>query len=324
MEEKNIVVLGGGTGLSVLLGGLKKYAKNITAIVTVADDGGGSGKLRKDLGMLPPGDIRACLLALSNTQEQMEKLFSFRFSNGELKGQTFGNLFLAAMNEIYQDFGVAVKESSKILNITGNVFPVTLDEMDLVAELENGKKFLGESAIPIFSKKEKSKIKKMSLENSKVNILGDCLDAIEQADLIVLGPGSLYTSVVPNLLINKMVDAIVESKAKTVYICNVMTQSGETDDYGVYDHLRGILNHGKDGMVDYCIANTRKLDQVFLKSYKIEDSIQVLPSQRDEEELENLGVKLIKGDYIDTKEGYIRSDSEELSKTLIKLLNGDI
>lgn len=320
MKDKNVVVIGGGTGLSVLLGGLKKHTDNITAIVTVADDGGGSGKLRKDLGMLPPGDIRACLLALSNTQEQLARLFSFRFGIGELKGQSFGNLFLAAMNEIYEDFGVAVKESSKVLNITGKVLPVTLDKMDLVAELENGKKFLGESAIPKFVKKENSKIKKMSLENSEVKILKDCLDAIEKADLIVLGPGSLYTSVIPNLLINEMADAIIDAKAKTVYICNVMTQAGETENFKIIDHVKAVLDHSKTDILDYCFANSTILDERQLKNYSLEDSTQVLPTEGEIEELKKLGIKLVTGDFIDTKEGYIRSDSENLSVYLGKVL----
>lgn len=324
MKDKNVVVIGGGTGLSVLLGGLKKHTNNITAIVTVADDGGGSGKLRKDLGMLPPGDIRACLLALSNTQEQLEKLFSFRFGTGELKGQSFGNLFLAAMNEIYEDFGVAVKESSKVLNITGKVLPVTLDKMDLVGELENGKKFLGESAIPKFAKKENSRIKKMSLENSEVKILDDCLDAIENADLLVLGPGSLYTSVIPNLLINKMSDAIINANAKTVYICNVMTQSGETEGFRVIDHVNAIINHSKKDIIDYCFANSTILEEKELKNYSLEDSSQVLPKEIDFKEMENLGIKLITGDFIDTKEGYIRSNSEILSIYLGKVLNNQL
>lgn len=320
MKEK-VVVIGGGTGLSVLLSGLKKFTKDLTAIVTVADDGGGSGKLRADLGMLPPGDIRANLLALSNTKESMEKLLNFRFHNGELKGQSFGNLFLAAMNEIYGDFGIAVREASEVLNITGKVLPVTLDQMDLVAELENGKKFLGESAIPKFAIKEESPIKRMYLDNSEVKILDNCLEAIDEADLIVLGPGSLYTSVVPNLLINNMVDAIINSKAKTVYICNVMTQTGETDGFGVYEHVEGILNHSHPGILDFCIANSRKLDAKDSMRYILEDSIQVLPNEEDEMKLKDLGIRLITGDFIDVKEGYVRSNSINISECLLDIVH---
>lgn len=322
--KEKVVVIGGGTGLSVLLSGLKKFTKDLTAIVTVADDGGGSGKLRADLGMLPPGDIRANLLALSNTKESMEKLLNFRFHSGELKGQSFGNLFLAAMNEIYGDFGIAVRETSEVLNITGKVLPVTLDQMDLVAELENGKKFLGESAIPKFSIKENSPIKKMYLDNSEVKILDDCLDAIEDADLIVLGPGSLYTSVIPNLLINNMVDAIMDSKAKTVYICNVMTQTGETDGFGVFEHVEAILNHSQENMLDYCIANSRKLDSKDSRRYILEDSLQVLPTNIDEMKLRDLGIELITGDFIDVKAGYVRSNAINISEFLLKIVREEI
>lgn len=320
MKDKKVVSIGGGTGNSVFLAGLKNFTQNITAIVTVADDGGGSGVLRSDLGMLPPGDIRACLLALSNTQEQMEKLFRFRFASGQLKGQSFGNLFLAAMNEIYGDFGLAVKEASKVLNITGKVLPVTLDKMDLIAELKNGKKFLGESAIPKFVKKEKSPIKKLYLENSDVKILDSCIQAVREADLIVLGPGSLYTSVIPNLLIGQMVEEIVNSKAKTVYICNVMTQAGETDDYSVSDHVRGLLKHSSEDILDYCFVNEKKIDYKYLKSYNIEESVQVLPSKEDEKFLEEKNIKLIKGEYIDVKDGYIRSNAINICKDLEKIL----
>lgn len=320
MDNKNIVAIGGGTGLSILLSGLRKYSDNVTAIVTVADDGGSSGRLRKDLNMLPPGDIRSCLLALANTKESMEKLFSYRFDNGDLKGQSFGNLLIAAMNEIYGDFGIAVKETSEVLNITGQVLPVTLDKMDLVAELENGKKFLGESGIPKFSRKENSPIKKMFLENSEVKILDDCLEAIEKADLIILGPGSLYTSVIPNLLINNMVDAIMDANAKVIYICNVMTQAGETDGYGVVDHVEGILKHSREGMIDYCFVNTKEINEDVLKNYFIEDSIPVLLKFDDEEKLKKLDIELVTGDFIEIKQGYVRSDSIKISEKILSLI----
>lgn len=323
-SDKKIVAIGGGTGLSTLLSGLRKYTENITAIVTVSDDGGGSGKLREDLNMLPPGDIRACLLALANTQEQMDKLLRFRFANGMLKGQSFGNLFIAAMNEIYGDFGMAIKETSSVLNITGRVLPVTLDKMDLIAELENGKKFLGESAIPKFAIKEESPIKKMYLENSNVIILDDCLKAIEEADLLVLGPGSLYTSIIPNLLVKRMCEAIQSSPAKTVYICNVMTQPGETDGYGVMDHVKAILDHSSDEIIDYCIANVESLDRRVLKKYLLENSTQVIPSQEDESRLNEYKIELVKGNFIEEVNGYVRHDAEAVSKCLLNIANSKL
>ena len=320
-QDKKIVAIGGGTGLSTLLSGLRKYTEHITAIVTVSDDGGGSGQLREDLNMLPPGDIRSCLLALANTQEQMEKLLRFRFANGMLKGQSFGNLFIAAMNEIYGDFGVAIREASSVLNITGRVMPVTLDKMDLIAELENGKKFLGESAIPKFALKENSPIKKMYLENDSVSILDECLVAIEEADLIVLGPGSLYTSIIPNLLVDKMSNAIIKSKAKTVYICNVMTQPGETDNYGVYDHVNALINHSSEDIIDYCVANTEILDKRVSDKYYLENAVQVLPAEEDVENLRKYNIELVTGEFIEEVNNYVRHDSVGICECLLNIAN---
>ncbi len=320
-QDKKIVAIGGGTGLSTLLSGLRKYTEHITAIVTVSDDGGGSGQLREDLNMLPPGDIRSCLLALANTQEQMEKLLRFRFANGMLKGQSFGNLFIAAMNEIYGDFGVAIREASSVLNITGRVMPVTLDKMDLIAELENGKKFLGESAIPKFALKENSPIKKMYLENDSVSILDECLVAIEEADLIVLGPGSLYTSIIPNLLVDKMSNAIIKSKAKTVYICNVMTQPGETDNYGVFDHVNALINHSSEDIIDYCVANTEILDKRVSDKYYLENAVQVLPAKEDVENLRKYNIELVTGEFIEEVNNYVRHDSVGICECLLNIAN---
>ncbi len=320
-QDKKIVAIGGGTGLSTLLSGLRKYTEHITAIVTVSDDGGGSGQLREDLNMLPPGDIRSCLLALANTQEQMEKLLRFRFANGMLKGQSFGNLFIAAMNEIYGDFGVAIREASSVLNITGRVMPVTLDKMDLIAELENGKKFLGESAIPKFALKENSPIKKMYLENDSVSILDECLVAIEEADLIVLGPGSLYTSIIPNLLVDKMSNAIIKSKAKTVYICNVMTQPGETDNYGVFDHVNALINHSSEDIIDYCVANTEILDKRVSDKYYLENAVQVLPAEEDVENLRKYNIELVTGEFIEEVNNYVRHDSVGICECLLNIAN---
>ena len=320
-QDKKIVAIGGGTGLSTLLSGLRKYTEHITAIVTVSDDGGGSGQLREDLNMLPPGDIRSCLLALANTQEQMEKLLRFRFANGMLKGQSFGNLFIAAMNEIYGDFGVAIREASSVLNITGRVMPVTLDKMDLIAELENGKKFLGESAIPKFALKENSPIKKMYLENDSVSILDECLVAIEEADLIVLGPGSLYTSIIPNLLVDKMSNAIIKSKAKTVYICNVMTQPGETDNYGVFDHVNALINHSSEDIIDYCVANTEILDKRVSDKYYLENAVQVLPTKEDVGNLRKYNIELVTGEFIEEVNNYVRHDSAGICECLLNIAN---
>lgn len=322
LSDKKIVVIGGGTGLSILLRGLKKYLYNITAIVTVADDGGGSGVLREDLGMLPPGDIRSCLLALANTEPAMEKLLQFRFLEGQLKGQSLGNLFIAAMSSIYGSFEIAIKEISNVLSITGQVLPMTLESVQLCAELENGTIIEGESIIPAESQKNGSKIKKVFINPSISYPLEDAINAIEEADIIVLGPGSLYTSIIPNLLVNEMVDKIYNAKALKVYICNVMTQPGETDGYGVLEHVQGIINHSRKGFLDYVIANTEDIPKEVLDKYNMDNAKQVLPSPEDIDILSEMSVKLIMNNLVDIKHDYIRHDNIELSKIILDIANG--
>lgn len=317
--EPKVVVIGGGTGLSILLRGLKKFTSNITAIVSVADDGGGSGILREDLGMLPPGDIRACILALANTENTMEKLLHFRFDNGMLKGQSFGNLFIAAMNEIYGSFEMAIKETSNVLSITGKVLPMTLEDVKLYAELENGETIKGESQIPKEVIRIGSGIKRVFI-NPKISFpLQDAIDAIMDADLIVLGPGSLYTSVIPNLLINDIVNTIYNAKAPKVYICNVMTQPGETDNYNLMDHIGAILDHSRDDLLDYVIGNIEEIPLDSLNKYITDCSIPVKSNPEDYQLLKSKGIELITKNLIDVKKDYIRHDNIELSRLLIQI-----
>ena len=237
-NETKVVVIGGGTGLSTMLRGLKQYTSHITAIVTVGDDGGGSGKLREDLGMLPPGDIRNCILALADTEPLMEDLLQYRFTEGSLKGQCFGNLFLAAMAGISENFEDAVQKMSSVLAVKGKVLPVTLDDMKLVAELENGEIIEGESKIPSEVIVRKTRIKKLAIKPIDAKPLEEAIKAINNADVIIMGPGSLYTSIIPNLLVKGIPEAICKSPAKKVYISNVMTQPGETDGFKVSNHLK--------------------------------------------------------------------------------------
>ena len=244
VKGPKIVVIGGGTGLSTMLRGLKYYTSNITAIVTVGDDGGGSGDLREDLGILPPGDIRNCILALADTEPLMEDLLQYRFTDGRLKGQSFGNLFLAAMDGVSDNFVDAVKYMSSVLAVTGKVLPVTLDDMKLVAELENGSIIEGESDIPKEALNQKSRIKRLSIKPSNAKPLEEALQAIRDADAIVMGPGSLYTSVLPNLLVKGIASEIRKSDAFKIYISNVMTQPGETDDFNVSDHIKVLRKYG--------------------------------------------------------------------------------
>lgn len=314
-----IVVIGGGTGLSVLLRGLKKYTSNITAIVTVADDGGGSGVLREDLGMLPPGDIRSCILALANTEPSMENLLQFRFSDGKLKGQSFGNLLLAAMNEMYGSFEMAIKEMSNVLAVTGKVLPMTLEDVNLKARLLNGHIAKGESDIPNICIEEDTLIDMIYTEPRFCYPLKEALKSIEEADLIVLGPGSLYTSVIPNLLMVGVVDAITSARAHVAYISNVMTQPGETSGYSVSDHVDAIIKHSRKGMLDYVIANTEGASRDTLERYNIDGADLVKAGSKDREYLEGLGIELVTGPLIDIKKDYIRHDSIELSEILIDL-----
>ncbi|NLW41114.1 MAG: YvcK family protein [Tissierellia bacterium] len=314
-----VVVIGGGTGLSVLLRGLKEYTSNITAIVTVADDGGGSGILREDLGMLPPGDIRSCILALANTEPIMEKLLQYRFNDGMLKGQSFGNLFIAAMNEICGSFEEAIKETSNVLAVTGKVLPMTLEDVTLYAVLENGHTVKGESAIPLKNKELDSRIKQVYMEPRISYPLVEAVEAIQDADLIVLGPGSLYTSVIPNLLVNGMVKTIYHAEAPKVYIANIMTQPGETDGYTVLDHVDGILTHSRDDLLDYVIVNTEKIPRGILERYTLDGSEPVILKEGEEDILKSKGIQVIKENLVDIKKDYIRHDALKLSRILVEI-----
>ncbi len=255
-----IVAVGGGTGLSTMLKGIKKITNNITAVVTVGDDGGSSGRLRQEMGILPPGDIRNCIAALADDEDLVTKLFQYRFKTGEgLEGHSFGNLFLTALCSITGNMVRAVQESSKVLNIRGRVLPSTLDDMKLSAEMEDGTIVEGESNIPETGKK----IKRLFTVPSHCKPLPEVIQAIKEADLIILGPGSLYTSVIPNLLIKEIAEAISKSSAKKIYVCNIMTQPGETTGYSASDHIQAILDHaGYPDMVQAVLVNNSLPDDL--------------------------------------------------------------
>ncbi len=308
-----IVVVGGGTGLSTMLQGLKAYTSNITAIVTVSDDGGSSGRLRKDFDMLPPGDIRNCLVALADAEPLMGKLFQFRFGEGtELTGHSFGNLFIAAMTQVTGDFDAAIKESSKVLAIRGSVVPSTLDKASLVAKYIDGTETVGESNIP----KTGRRIAQVSLRPADCKATDDAIEAIRKADAIVLGPGSLYTSVMPNLLVGNIAKEIIASKAIKIYVCNVMTQKGETDGYKASDHLRAIINHAGQGIVGYCIINTARIPAEMQVRYETEGA---RPVVADSENIRKLKAKVVEAHIISTK-GYVRHDATRLAKIIIDLV----
>lgn len=314
-NEAKVVVIGGGTGLSTMLRGLKQYTSHITAIVTVGDDGGGSGKLREDLGMLPPGDIRNCILALADTEPLMEDLLQYRFTEGSLKGQCFGNLFLAAMAGISENFEDAVQKMSSVLAVKGKVLPVTLDDMKLIAELENGEIIEGESKIPSEVIVRKTRIKKLAIKPIDAKPLEEAIKAINNADVIIMGPGSLYTSIIPNLLVKGIPEAICKSPAKKVYISNVMTQPGETDGFKVSNHLKVLMDYGVAENIDYVIANNGIIPPDIKEKYAKENAELVV---LDYENISNLNVNVIEADLIKITKRYVKHNAEKLAELIMK------
>jgi uncharacterized cofD-like protein len=362
------VVIGGGTGLSTMLRGLKQYSANITAIVTVADDGGSSGKLQKQLGILPPGDIRNCLVALADSEPQMTQLFQYRFRNSvrstardanqkaptdearalvspsaaalavtpsslppaseDLAGSTvpdprmfgeglrdhaFGNLLIAAMCAINGgDFERAVRETSRVLNIRGRVLPSTVDHVRLRAEMEDGSFLDGETTIA----HSDLKIKRVSLVPGDACPVKDALAAIQSADVIVVGPGSVYTSIIPNLLVHGIPEALRQSRAKKVYVCNVMTQRGETVGYSALDHVKAIEHHARQRVFDYVLVNTGRPSHELLEKYRQSGAMLVEP---DIERIKAEGYRPIGGDYVNQTD-VVRHDSGLLAEAIMRLL----
>ena len=306
-----IVAIGGGTGLSMLLRGIKKYTNNITAIVTVGDDGGSSGRLREDMGILPPGDIRNCIAALADDDNLITELFQYRFKKGEgLEGHSFGNLFLTALCAITGNMVKAVKESSNVLNIRGDVLPATLDDMKLAAEFEDGSIIHGESNIP----EEHKQIKRLFTEPASCKALPEVLEAIAGADLIILGPGSLYTSVIPNLLVDGIVDAITQSTAKKIYVCNIMTQPGETDNYSVASHINALIAHAKNRKIIDAVLVNNSLPDNISEGYAKTGSI---PVRLDMENLAPIGVEIVSQKLIqENKQGLVRHSSNRVARAV--------
>ena len=312
-----VVTIGGGTGLSVLLRGLKKYPLEITAVVTVADDGGSSGKIRSDMNIPSPGDIRNVIAALSDVEPYLEKMFQYRFDSGEVKGHPVGNLMIAAMTDIHGDFSTAVKVMSRILNVRGTVLPTTNDIATLNAVLSDGEIIRGESSIT----KAGGVIDHVYITPSRVKPNEDVLKAIEEADYIIMGPGSLYTSIIPNLVISNVSEKIRESNAKKIYVCNVMTQHGETDNYSVCDHILAINKHVEENIFDLVIANSREFDDSILSKYHKEKQE---PVKIDQEKIEALGIKLIKNNDVGIIDNNtIRHNAEKVSELIYDYIIDD-
>jgi uncharacterized cofD-like protein len=309
-----VAVVGGGTGLSVLLTGLKQFTSNISAIVTVADDGGSSGRIREEFDILPPGDIRNCLVALADAPVLMRDLFQFRFdTNSQLSGHSFGNLFITVMTQLTGDFEKAVKETSKVLNLRGQVIPSTLNKVVLIAEHKDGTTTIGENNIP----KTHRSIERVYLNPDKPQATPDAVKAIKEAQIIVLGPGSLYTSIIPNLLIGEISEAIALSDAVKVYVCNAMTQPGETDNYSASDHIKALLSHSHPKIIDYCIVNTAEITQDILQRYIKQGSNLVVNDRR---KIEEMGYRVIEDDFGVIEDTLIRHDPSKLAKIILGLI----
>jgi len=350
MTEKTaglkIVSVGGGTGLSTLLSGLKAYVgkesvsyasaydswiETLTAVVTVTDDGGSSGRLREEFQILPPGDIRNCMVALAEDEHLLTKLFQYRFeSEGDLSGHSFGNLFLAALADVTGDFLEAIKVSSEVLAIKGRIFPSTVEDIALVAELEDGRMIRGETNIV----ESRSRIKRLRLSSAKCQPLPETLEAIKHADIITIGPGSLYTSIIPNLLVDGIVEAMRDSPALKIYICNIMTQPGETDGFDAEDHLRVLFDYSPDLELDYALVNTAPINDELRDKYLADGAAQVelglaigdgLRNEQQQVVIEKTNrthcFRLICRDVLH-EDGLVRHEPAKLARLLIEVHQG--
>ncbi len=322
LRPVRIVALGGGTGLSALLRGLKEYVArrpkekvrrpiaDLAAIVTVTDDGGSSGRLRREYRILPPGDIRNCMVALSKDEALLSRLFQYRFPSGRgLSGHSFGNLFLTALTNVTGDFPEAVRLSGQVLAIRGRIYPSTAQNVTLEAELEDGRVVSGETKIS----RSRRRIRRVRLVPRRVRPLPEVLEAIRKADLILVGPGSLYTSIIPNLLVDEVAEAVAHSSATRVYIANLMTQPGETDGYSVADHVRAIYAHTRRGLFDWVVVNRTPVAPRILRRYHAQGAEPVAPSV---EELRGMGLHCMAADLL-LQNGVVRHDQRRLTQLLL-------
>ena len=315
-SKPKIVSIGGGTGLSTLLRGLKKFRADLSVIVTVTDDGGSSGRLREELGVLPPGDIRNCMIALSEDEHLMSRLFRFRFnSEGGLHNHSFGNLFLTAMAGVTSDFAEAVRLTSEVLAIKGVIYPSTNSNVQLCAELEDGSRVRGETRITASRKR----IRRVRLDPADAHPLPDALDAILAADLITIGPGSLYTSLIPNMLVNEMINSIRASRATKIYIQNIMTQPGETERYSASDHVEALAEHCGGILFPNVLLNNGRPSPEILRKYTAEHAALVAT---DRDRLRSLNLRLVERDLL-AEDGVIRHDPDRLARAVFLMAGLD-
>ena len=318
-QGPNIVVIGGGTGLNTVLSGLKKYTDNLTAIVTVSDYGEEKTESRKELNNLPIDDIKDSMIALSAQDGEIEKLLNYKFLGGRLNNLTFADIYFKAMSDVNKDFSDSIIKSNEVLNIVGKVIPVTLDEMNIVAELENGYVVTEKSKIPQITYEKVTKINRIYLNPTNCRPAPGVIEAIKEADCIVIGPGSLYTNVIPNLLVNGVAKAIKESTGLKVYISNIMTEPGQTDEYSVSDHLNAIIEHCGKGIVDYCIYDTGEIVPEFIKKYNLEGQDLVIP---DIDKVK--GITYLQRDLSTISDGCIRHDPDLVASSIIELICDDL
>lgn len=316
-QDQKVVVIGGGTGLSTMLKGLKEYTSHLTAIVTVADNGGGSGKLREEMGMMPPGDIRNCIVALANTEPIMQKLLQYRFKEGYLQGQSFGNLLLAALTEITGSFEEAVHVTSNVLAITGKVLPVTLEDVHLHATFKDGNLIAGETEIVNYGKLYHQPIQTIELIPHEPLLNPAVIEALQEADKIILGPGSLYTSIVPNLLVKDINKYIRASKARKIYIANIMTQPGETFHFSLEEHLVVLEKYLGLNVLDEAIVNNQQVEAIYLKQYAEDDAnlLTSTPMHPIWKRIKRVEAPLIK---INEEKQFIRHDPSKLAACIFQ------
>ena len=320
-EGPNVVVIGGGSGLNTVLSGIKNYTKNITAIVTVSDYGEEMSNSRRELQTLPIGDIKDSMIALNMNDEQMGNLFNHTFTTGKLRGLSFADIYFLGMNEINKDFSDAILKSNEILNIVGKVLPVTLEEMQISAELSNGYVVNEKSRIAEVATDKFAKINRVYITPSNCRPAPGVLEAIRNADSIIIGPGSLYTNVIPNLLVNGVARAIKESKAIKIYVSNIMTEQGQTDDYSVADHINAIIEHCGEGLIDYCIYDTGEIIPEYIKRYNREGADLV---EQNIDNVKSKGIKFIHKNISVISDGKIRHDAGLVASSVIELICNDL
>lgn len=316
-----VVVIGGGTGLNTVLRGIKKYTNNITAIVTVSDYGEIATDSRKELDLKPIEDIKTSMISLSNHEDYMEALLNYKFQNGKLANLSFGDIYLSAMQNIYGDFTNSIEKASKVLRMVGKVLPVTLDEMEICAELKDGTVVKKKNKISETVYEKITKIERIYLTPSNCRPAPGVLEAIADADAVIIGPGNLYTNVIPNLLIKGVAKAIKESKAIKFYISNIMTEPGQTDNYSVSDHIKAIIEHTRENIIDYCLGNVGEIVPEYVRKYNKQGSDIV---DVDTAKLRELGVSVLKKDIAKIENGYIRHDTEEIAKTIMEFICNDL